>query len=152
MASYAALSIDHLDGVAALERACFSEAEQWKGTYLACLCEEGTGFVCLIEGTVVGVILWQLYSGSEQVPHPTVISLCVGRAYRRLGIGSTLLQMALSSIQADWDLQVRVSNEGAQTMYLKAGFVPIETIIDYYHDPTEDAIYMRRSLPPAAGV
>jgi ribosomal-protein-alanine N-acetyltransferase len=55
--------------------------------------------------------------------------------------------MAVSSIQADWYLQVRASNDGAQTMYLRAGFEPIETIEDYYENPTEDAIYMRRSLP-----
>jgi ribosomal-protein-alanine N-acetyltransferase len=43
-------------------------------------------------------------------------------------------------------LEVRVSNEGAQSLYAKNGFVQVGQRRNYYIEPLEDALVLRKLL------
>src|SRR3989304_3389685 len=71
-------------------------------------------------------------------------------AYRRQGIGELLLadtlDLALANRQEVVTLEVRRSNEAAQALYEKFGFLKVGARRRYYSDNHEDAIIM--STPP----
>jgi ribosomal-protein-alanine N-acetyltransferase len=91
--------------------------------------------------TVVGYagLLFSLEDG-----HITTIA--VDPQWHRAKIGTRLLvQLARRSIAAgakNLTLEVRVSNEGAQTMYRQFGFAPAGVRKGYYIETNEDAIVM----------
>jgi ribosomal-protein-alanine N-acetyltransferase len=68
-------------------------------------------------------------------------------SYRRVGIGRGLLEEAVSVGRrrdaAFILLEVRASNEAAQQLYRKTGFIIIGRRRDYYRAPTEDALVMK---------
>jgi ribosomal-protein-alanine N-acetyltransferase len=72
---------------------------------------------------------------------------------RRRGIGTELLAratergMLLGALAVL--LEVRAGNESAQSLYQRQGFEIVGTRRNYYHDPTEDALVMKKPLPPA---
>ena len=75
-----------------------------------------------------------------------LMNLAVRASMRRAGIGWAL---ALEAVRAGVGraatravLEVRASNEAAQALYRKLGFVPISTRRQYYTNPTEDAVIM----------
>jgi ribosomal-protein-alanine N-acetyltransferase len=74
-----------------------------------------------------------------------IISFAVRKEYRRMGIGSMLLQTAIERIKARGKkkimLEVRVSNQAAQRLYKKFGFRITDVIHGYYSDG-EDAYIM----------
>lgn len=75
-----------------------------------------------------------------------IIAIGVRDAYRRLGLGEALLIATIdlaSTLNADAvTLEVRASNEIAQTLYKKYGFQPVGKRLRYYSSDGEDAIIM----------
>jgi ribosomal-protein-alanine N-acetyltransferase len=75
-----------------------------------------------------------------------ITSIAVREAYRRQGIGELLLISAIdlaTELKASiLTLEVRVSNTGAQQLYLKYGFTQVGLRKRYYTDNREDAIIM----------
>ncbi|MDT7542862.1 MAG: [ribosomal protein S18]-alanine N-acetyltransferase [Acidobacteriota bacterium] len=69
---------------------------------------------------------------------------------RRQGIGTALLARATERGQLQGAqsvlLEVRASNESALMLYLRQGFEIVGRRRNYYHDPTEDALVMRKAL------
>jgi [ribosomal protein S18]-alanine N-acetyltransferase len=69
---------------------------------------------------------------------------------RRIGIGQTLINRAILESERRGVsfvlLEVRASNEAAQTLYRKMGFSFINRRRDYYRFPTEDAFIMKLDL------
>jgi ribosomal-protein-alanine N-acetyltransferase len=70
--------------------------------------------------------------------------------YRRIGVGYRLLETALDQgarrgISRVF-LEVRASNETAQSLYRKFGFKFVNRRRDYYRFPTEDAFVMKLDL------
>lgn len=65
-----------------------------------------------------------------------ILTLCVHPAYRRGGLGRDLLQHMLTQARElgaeHCFLEVRPSNEGAQQLYYKAGFVTVGQRQHYY--------------------
>lgn len=70
--------------------------------------------------------------------------------YRRIGVGRRLIEQAISEGGMRGVsfvlLEVRASNEAAQTLYKKLGFSYVSRRRDYYRSPTEDAFVMRLNL------
>jgi ribosomal-protein-alanine N-acetyltransferase len=70
--------------------------------------------------------------------------------YRRLGVGRRLMEFAINEGAMRGVtfvlLEVRASNETAQTLYRKLGFSYISRRRDYYRSPTEDAFVMKLKL------
>lgn len=71
-------------------------------------------------------------------------------AYRRIGVGGSLLEGAMSEARLRGVLfvllEVRASNEEAQSLYRKLGFNFVSRRRDYYRSPTEDAFVMKREF------
>lgn len=70
--------------------------------------------------------------------------------YRRMGVGQRLIQTAIIEGSRRGIsfvlLEVRASNEAAQSLYRKLGFSFISRRRDYYRFPTEDAFVMKLDL------
>lgn len=148
MIKFASIESAHLEGIAAVERACFRPNEQWTGNLLLPLCEQGHGLVALVEDDVVGCLLFrQQEAYGCETPGDMgfrIISLAVMPKYRRLGIARSLMSMVLALHPGDWELNVRATNSPAQTLYLQMGFEPIDILQGYYSSDGEDAICMLR--------
>ena len=71
-------------------------------------------------------------------------------AYRKIGVGQSLLESAISEARMRGVLfvllEVRASNEAAQSLYRKLGFNFVNRRRDYYRSPTEDAFVMKREF------
>lgn len=83
-----------------------------------------------------------------------VMNVCVDARYRRRGIATRLLQAYFTLTDAHphrgHTLEVRASNAGAQSLYLRLGFVVTGVRPAYYSDYSEDAISMWRDRRGAA--
>ena len=79
-----------------------------------------------------------------------IVAIAVREAYRRRGLGESLLvgaiEIALDNRQESVTLEVRRSNLGAQALYEKYRFLKVGVRRRYYSDNHEDAIIM--STPP----
>jgi ribosomal-protein-alanine N-acetyltransferase len=79
-----------------------------------------------------------------------VVSIGVLPDYRRLGIGSELMNRAMETLKniykcSEVYLEVRVSNEAAINFYDRLGF-KIDRVIKHYYKDGEDAYVMSKGL------
>lgn len=72
-----------------------------------------------------------------------ITNIAIKKAYQGHGLGSQLLAN-LDHIDFPIFLEVRASNTPAQALYEKFGFDIIGKRKQYYHEPVEDAIIMKR--------
>lgn len=72
-----------------------------------------------------------------------ILQIAVRADFQRLGIASQLMAAVM-----DWDgdifLEVRESNSAAQALYTRQHFTKIGKRKDYYRNPVEDAVIMKR--------
>jgi ribosomal-protein-alanine N-acetyltransferase len=82
-----------------------------------------------------------------------VQNLAVHPAHRRKGLGRLLLLHAIDEGRNRGAtaalLEVRRSNEAAQSLYRSLGFAEIGTRREYYSLPREDALLFRKEIPLA---
>jgi ribosomal-protein-alanine N-acetyltransferase len=75
-------------------------------------------------------------------------------AYRNMGVGQGLLESAIGEARMRGVLfvllEVRASNEAAQSLYRKLGFSFVGRRKDYYRSPTEDAFVMKMEFKQGA--
>lgn len=87
---------------------------------------------------VVGYIGMEVVAGEKHI-----INMAVHPGERRRGIGTKLIESFLDP-KAVCFLEVRVSNEAAQSLYEKYGFNKVGKRKNYYEDNGEDAFIMRK--------
>jgi ribosomal-protein-alanine N-acetyltransferase len=86
-----------------------------------------------------------------------ILTIAVDDPWRQRGVGRALLEEAVAEAGRRGAramlLEVGVSNEAAQALYGRAGFVTAGRRRNYYKSPngTEDALLMRREIPPQGG-
>ena len=97
-----------------------------------------TYFIALDEGQVLGFVAIQ-----ETLYEAEVLQIAVKRAFQGRGLAQQLL--AQLTDQKEIFLEVRVSNQPAQGLYKKMHFEEIARRKNYYHDPIEDAVIMKRN-------
>lgn len=73
-----------------------------------------------------------------------ILQIAVQPAYQGQGIASRLFEQLPAG--KDLFLEVRVSNQAAQLFYKKQAFKEIAVRKGYYHDPSEDAVIMKREI------
>jgi [ribosomal protein S18]-alanine N-acetyltransferase len=100
---------------------------------LRCLVAEG-------DGAVVGMIVFRGPLAGEA----EILNLAVAPDWRRQGIGAALIRAACEQ-PADLFLEVRRSNRGGIAFYRRCGFLEAGCRKDYYRNPPEDAIVMKRA-------
>lgn len=92
-------------------------------------------------GKAVGYVIYWLLPGEADIHN-----LAVHPAYRRLGIGRSLLREVIEEAKRNGSirvtLEVRRSNEAAQMLYQSVGFVARGVRKGYYSDDGEDALAM----------
>ena len=134
-----------LDGVAELEKLCFSQP--WSKNSLELLTKEGIGMgmVCRKDGIVCA------YGGMlVAVDEGQITNIATHPDFRRRGCASAVidaLEEFLSSKGVDSIfLEVRVSNTPARSLYERKGFRTVGVRKNYYRFPTEDAAVMLKTF------
>jgi [ribosomal protein S18]-alanine N-acetyltransferase len=108
--------------------------------------ENDSGYTYFISKTGDKVVGYLLLSITED--EGEILQIAVSEKYRGRGFSTVLLNEAFSfceqmSVKSLF-LEVRESNTPALSAYKKNGFVFIGLRKDYYTDPTEDAVVMKR--------
>lgn len=91
-------------------------------------------------GRVQGMIVFRGPLAGEM----ELLNLAVDPLCRRQGIGQALIRAACEQ-PAELYLEVRRSNAAGQAFYRRCGFEAAGLRKDYYQNPREDAIVMKRS-------
>ena len=78
-----------------------------------------------------------------------ILNIAIHPSFRRMGLASRLIDHLFETCRdrgiLHWFLEVRVSNEGAISLYRKYGFTVSGVRRRYYPDSGEDALIMQRS-------
>ena len=129
--------------IAELERICFSDP--WSAQSIAT--ELDNSLSCWLVATdgekVVG------YVGSQTVLDGSdMMNIAVAPDFRRKGLAEALVNALIDCLRQRKSrcliLEVRVSNTPAITLYGKLGFVEIGRRKNYYRNPKEDALILRK--------
>ncbi|HEM6190263.1 TPA: ribosomal protein S18-alanine N-acetyltransferase [Streptococcus suis] len=110
-----------------LEQIASSMASQDEDYYLAYEGQELVGFLA------VQTVLDEM----------EILQIAVKADFQRLGIASQLMA-AVMDWEGDIFLEVRESNSAAQALYTRQHFTKIGKRKDYYRNPVEDAVMMKR--------
>ena len=129
--------------VAALEKLCFSDP--WSASLIASELDNPLSLWLVWEEDGAAAA----YLGVQRVPpQADVMNVAVSPALRRRGIARALfaeLERRLPEID-ELFLEVRVSNSGAIALYRTLGFEQVGRRPNYYLDPREDALILRKEL------
>ena len=143
MIQYVPMTADHVAQIAQLEAICFhdpwseasiaSELNNWLSLWLVALDGE----------QVVG------YVGSQSVlGWADMMNIAVSPQYRRQGIARELVERLETALRANdvtsLTLEVRASNEPAKALYETLGFSQVGRRPNYYRNPKEDALILRK--------
>ena len=133
----------HVPQVAELEKLCFSDP--WSEQSIASELDNvlALWYVALDDDRVVG------YIGSQTVCGETdVMNIAVHPDYRRRGIGQILIEELIREVKnlgsISLTLEVRSSNAPAVSLYEKLGFSQVGLRKNYYRNPKEDALILRK--------
>ena len=133
----------HVSQVAALEKICF--ADPWSEMSIASELQNLWSYwlVALEDDRVIG------YVGSQSsIDEADIMNVAVHPDFRRQGIAEALINRLVADLK-ERDihallLEVRVSNTPAITLYEKLGFSQVGCRKNYYHNPKEDALILRK--------
>ena len=133
----------HVAQIAALEKICFSDP--WSERSIASELDNKLAFwLVATEGeTVAG------YIGSQTVMEETdMMNVAVHPDFRRQGIAEALVSGLVEHLKAMGShcltLEVRAANAPAIALYEKLGFAEIGRRKNYYRNPREDALILRK--------
>lgn len=137
------MSISDVPAVAELERKCFSDP--WSERSVAAELENPLSLwlVALLGRTVVG------YVGAQSVMEQAdMMNIAVNPDYRRQGIAESLIERLVAELKdkqvSSLTLEVRASNAPAIALYRKLGFIQVGKRPNYYRNPREDALILRK--------
>ncbi len=133
----------HVAQVAELETLCFRDP--WSERSIASELENKLALwlVALDGDTVAG------YIGSQTVIDETdMMNVAVHPSYRRKGIAGELVNALVDALKMrqshSLTLEVRASNDPAIGLYQKLGFAQVGRRPNYYRNPKEDALILRK--------
>ena len=137
------MTAEDVPQVAALEKLCFSDP--WSEKNIASELDNPLScwLVALDGETVAG------YVGSQTVLDETdMMNIAVHPDFRRQGVARALIPALVEELKKRGSrcltLEVRASNAPARALYEKLGFVHMGTRRNYYRNPKEDALILRK--------
>ena len=139
------MTAGHVPQVAALEAVCFRDP--WSERSVASELDNPLSLwlVALDGERVAG------YIGSQSVMGESdMMNVAVHPDYRRRGIAEALILALVEAVKAELDshcltLEVRASNDPAIALYRKLDFEQIGLRRNYYRNPKEDALILRKT-------
>lgn len=139
------MNASHVPQIAELEKICFHDP--WSEASIAGELENRLSLwlVALDGEKVTG------YVGSQTVLGWTdMMNIAVHPDYRRRGIGEKLVRALEEKLREQGSecltLEVRASNESAKALYFKLGFTEVGRRKNYYRNPKEDALILRKEF------
>ena len=129
--------------VAALEKCCF--ADPWSENSVASELQNPLSlWLVAMDGERLAG-----YVGSQTVlGESDMMNVAVDGAYRRQGVGKMLIEALVEHLKAREShcltLEVRDSNTPARNLYASLGFSQIGRRKNYYRNPREDALILRK--------
>lgn len=138
--------------IAAAEIRCFSDP--WSEEGIGALFENES--LCALAGEpadaksgIAGYLFARSIAGEAEI-----LNVAVLPEERGQGLGGRLLDRALVALESQAVgavfLEVRESNQPARALYLSRGFQQVGFRADYYRKPRENALILRRELPPGS--
>jgi len=141
---FAKMTENHVAQVAALEKLCFG-TEAWSEKSVASELENKLALwiVAEDEDRVLG------YVGSQTVMEETdMMNIAVHPDCRKQGIATGLIVGLIDALKQQGShsltLEVRASNAPAIALYEKLGFSQVGCRKNYYRNPKEDALILRK--------
>ena len=134
----------HVAQVAELEKICFGSAAWSENSIASELKNQLSLWLVALDGeTVAG------YVGSQTVMDESdMMNVAVHPDCRRQGIAEELINALTDALREKESrcltLEVRASNEPAKKLYKKLGFVSVGLRKNYYRNPREDALILRK--------
>jgi ribosomal-protein-alanine N-acetyltransferase len=140
------MQLEDIEKVRELEKKTLSA---WSKDHLKDELQQPTGFQFVVSNKKTERILAVIF-GRIVVDEAEILKLSVAEFARNRGLGFQLLDFSLKYCSTrgvkNCFLELRASNEVAQRLYEKRGFVTVGTRKDYYEGPVEDAILMQLGL------
>ena len=137
------MNASHVAQIAELEKICFSDP--WSENSIASELNNKLAFwlTALEEDRVAG------YIGSQTVMDESdMMNVAVHPDFRRKGIAEALVNALVDQLKIMGShcltLEVRASNAPAIALYEKLGFAEIGRRRNYYRNPREDALILRK--------
>lgn len=139
------MTLEHVPAVAEMEKLCFSDPWSESSIVYELKNPLSLWLVAVENGEAVG------YIGSQSVPPESdIMNVAVHPNFRRRGLGEALVNALSEQLRLDGNtsltLEVRVSNESAIALYHKLGFEQVGRRPNYYRNPKEDALIMRKAF------
>ena len=136
----------HVASIAAIEKECFG-VDAWSEKSVASELTNPLSYwlVAVEDGRVAG------YVGSQTVCGETdMMNVAVTAPFRRRSIGEKLVLQLVEDLKGleshSLTLEVRASNAPAIGLYEKLGFVQTGLRKNYYRNPKEDALILRKEF------
>lgn len=149
MSRVRAATIDDIRKLIAIEKDSPTAAHWTEAQYRAALEPAATPervSLVIEEGAVLGFIVARVLGDEWEIEN-----VAVAAPAQRLGLGSELVRELLNAARIrsarSVFLEVRESNQVAQRLYEKWGFLPAGRRKSYYADPPEDALLFRYGFP-----
>lgn len=143
MITFTEMKAEHVPQVAQLEKLCF--ADPWSEMSIASELQSIWSYwiVAMDAEQVVG------YVGSQSsVDETDIMNIAVHPDWRRNGIAEKLIDSLIAELKNRGSralmLEVRVSNIPAIALYEKLGFRQVGRRKNYYRNPKEDALILRK--------
>lgn len=140
---YTKMTEAHVPQIAALENICFNDP--WSENSIRSELDNKLSLwvVAVDDDLVVG------YVGSQTVLGETdMMNIAVHPDYRKKGIGTGLIVSLIGALEQRGShslmLEVRASNAPAISVYQKLGFAEVGRRKNYYRNPKEDALILRK--------
>ena len=143
MIVFTEMKAEHVPQVAQLEKLCF--ADPWSEMSIESELKSIWSYwvVAVEDEQVVG------YVGSQSsIDETDVMNIAVHPDWRRRGIAESLIDYLIKDLKNRGShalmLEVRVSNDPAIALYEKLGFRQVGLRKNYYRNPKEDALILRK--------
>ena len=145
MIQYVLFDESHVAPIAELEKLCFSDP--WSENCIRYELTNPLSFwlVAVEEDRVAG------YVGSQSVlDEADMMNIAVHPDFRRRGVAQHLVEGLVAGLKEKdvrcLTLEVRASNDPAIALYQKLGFVQVGRRPNYYRNPKEDALILRKEF------
>ena len=140
---YVLMNADHVSQVAQLEKECFHDPWSENSIALELKNPLSLWLVAVDAQQVTG------YVGSQSVMgEADMMNIAVSAQCRRMGIAQELVERLVALLREkdvySLTLEVRASNEPAKALYGKLGFQQVGRRPNYYRNPKEDALILRK--------